>query len=984
MTGYAGTNGGLGSSIQFRDNSADYALVNVVLYGDGTGSRTNASLDISQDKNGAVEIGSLAGGGNVFLGSNSLDIDGSVSVAFSGIFQDGGIGGGVGGSLTKGGAGTFTLEGANTYTGSTTIDAGILSVNNNGTTTLGALGTGPVYVNTAGTLEINSVAGPSSASPTTPQNFYIAGPAQANAASSGVLEFNADGSAGGANITYTITGGQAAGGVPGTIDFFGNGTAGSATFNNDGGTISNALGGLIQFGFGTAGNGLFHNYPGTAFGASGGVQTFADNADAGNSIIINYGAAYSGSGNGTLFFQNSATAQYAAITNLPGTASSAPGGRTTFLQGSSAGHGTIISEGATVAGASAGETLFSDPDDLDLTPPTGGSATLIANGGTGGNYGGAIEFQDDSTGGSAAVQVYGNGYLDISDHDFPGMSIGSLEGTGNVFLGYNRLTVGGAGSFSGSLKDGGPTGIGSLASLVFNGSGTFLLTGVNTYTGPTTAVGGFGAGVLQFGKRTALYDGASSYWTASQIIVENGGTLALNVGGDGEFDTSDISQISAMGTTSGGFENGSTLCLDTTDATGGNFVYPGSIANTNGGANSIGLTKIGSGTLTLTGDNTYTGPTTVAMGALAIDYDGVSTFGTLGGGLVNVLDGATLHFLHSASAASNNILGGNIVFSGNSTAAAASISINGGSILFEDNSSGGTASVGLQGPDDFLDISLHSSGSLSIGSLNGTGNIFLGSNNLSVGGNNDDSYIYGVISDGGIGAGTDGSLTKTGAGTLVLAGANTFTGTATVNAGTLEVQADGINTFGTLGAGAATVNSQGTLEFVRFASAGSGEIASVGASNPGAPGGITIFGADSSAGSAVLIATGGNNGGGGGEIQFLGNSTGGTAAVKLYGIGGGDPSNGGMDISQNNNPSTSIGSLEGDGNVFLGSNNLAIGGNDNTTTFSGIIQDLGAGGSLTKVGSGPLTLSGQNTYTGVTTLGGGVLNAGSAEMPDTR
>jgi hypothetical protein len=54
-----------------------------------------------------------------------------------------------------------------------------------------------------------------------------------------------------------------------------------------------------------------------------------------------------------------------------------------------------------------------------------------------------------------------------------------------------------------------------------------------------------------------------------------------------------------------------------------------------------------------------------------------------------------------------------------------------------------------------------------------------------------------------------------------------------------------------------------------------------------------------------------------------------------------------------------IGSIEGDGNVFLGANNLTVGSNNLSTTFSGGIE--GTGGSLTKIGSGTLILSGANT-----------------------
>jgi autotransporter-associated beta strand repeat len=69
-----------------------------------------------------------------------------------------------------------------------------------------------------------------------------------------------------------------------------------------------------------------------------------------------------------------------------------------------------------------------------------------------------------------------------------------------------------------------------------------------------------------------------------------------------------------------------------------------------------------------------------------------------------------------------------------------------------------------------------------------------------------------------------------------------------------------------------------------------------------------------------------------------------------------------------------IGSLAGDGNVVLGGNNLTIGSNSLSTTFSGVVQDFfAAGGSLTKIGSGTLNLTGDSTYTGNTNVNGGVL-----------
>jgi autotransporter-associated beta strand protein len=80
------------------------------------------------------------------------------------------------------------------------------------------------------------------------------------------------------------------------------------------------------------------------------------------------------------------------------------------------------------------------------------------------------------------------------------------------------------------------------------------------------------------------------------------------------------------------------------------------------------------------------------------------------------------------------------------------------------------------------------------------------------------------------------------------------------------------------------------------------------------------------------------------------------------------------------------GSIEGAGNYRLGSKSLTVGGNNLSTEVSGAIQDNGGtGGSLVKVGTGTLTLSGINTYTGATTVNAGTLivNGSIASSPVT-
>jgi autotransporter-associated beta strand protein len=169
---------------------------------------------------------------------------------------------------------------------------------------------------------------------------------------------------------------------------------------------------------------------------------------------------------------------------------------------------------------------------------------------------------------------------------------------------------------------------------------------------------------------------------------------------------------------------------------------------------------------------------------------------------------------------------------------------------------------------------------------------------------------------------------------------------------------------------ASTAESQTRIEFIGGSTAANSRITLTGGSAAGAAGAIMNLFDGSTAGAAQITVNGGTNGGDGASVVFYSKSDGGTATFNVS-------DNAQIDISKNTRPTVGIGSLQGSGQVFLGARSLTIGSNNRNTVFSGVLQDGGlsgkTGGKVVKIGSGTLTLSGANTYTGGTTLNAGTL-----------
>ena len=225
-----------------------------------------------------------------------------------------------------------------------------------------------------------------------------------------------------------------------------------------------------------------YNYD-AGFGV-GGQTIFNDRSSAAGASIMNASLEFGENGDiGRTIFNGASTADHAAISNSGASASHGVGGQTTFNGTSTAANASIHNR-ASIGYSDGSETIFNDTStggratvtnegDLDAGgqttfngSSTADSAIIIANGGIGR---GAIVFIGASTGGTARVEVFDNGYLDISHHQSC-VTIGSIEGSGNVFLGANTLTVGTRNintSFSGVIS-----GTGSLVKV---GSGVLTL-----------------------------------------------------------------------------------------------------------------------------------------------------------------------------------------------------------------------------------------------------------------------------------------------------------------------------------------------------------------------------------------------------------------------------------------------------------------------------------------------------------------------------
>ena len=397
---------------------------------------------------------------------------------------------------------------------------------------------------------------------------------------------------------------------------------------------------------------------------------------------------------------------------------------------------------------------------------------------------------------------------------------------------------------------------------------------------------------------------------------------------------------------------------------------------------SSNFTKSGAGTLLLTGSNTYTGSTTISAGTISIsssdnlgatpgsaDADNIIfNGGTLnssanftletnkgitltGDGTVNTESSTTLTYGGVITGSENLIktgtgtfvLSGINTYTGNTTISAGILRVSGTLSDSTDVINSGTYDV------DATDT---------IQSLSGSGAVQLASSVTLTTGDSGNDTVSGVISG-------SGSFTKVGSGTLTFSANNTYTGDTTISAGTLTVSGTLADTTDVINSGTYDVDATDTIQ--SLSGSGAVELANSITLTSGDSGSDTISGVISGAGSFSKSGSGTltfstNN-------TYTGDTTINAGTLKLTGTlsDSTDVINSGTyDVDATD----TIQSLSGSGGVELANGITLTSGDSGNDTVSGIISGLG---SFTKAGTGALTFSANNAYTGDTTISAGTL-----------
>jgi fibronectin-binding autotransporter adhesin len=236
-----------------------------------------------------------------------------------------------------------------------------------------------------------------------------------------------------------------------------------------------------------------------------------------------------------------------------------------------------------------------------------------------------LRYVGTATGGHTSDRVISLNYIGTTtaNYTLQASGTGPLVLTSGVTAanGSKTLTLSGTSTAANSIGVIANGGSGSI-SVTKSGTGTWILTGTNSYGGNT---------LVNEGLLMATTSGALPGNATSGRVSFGGGTIGVRVGGSG-WTTAQVDTLLTNATKTSG-----ALGIDTTN---GNLTQWAAFNTTNLGAN-LGLTKLAANTLTLDQANNYTGATTVSAGTLQIGNAG-TTGALTGTSSVTVSSGANI------------------------------------------------------------------------------------------------------------------------------------------------------------------------------------------------------------------------------------------------------------------------------------------------------------------------------------------------------
>ena len=503
-------------------------------------------------------------------------------------------------------------------------------------------------------------------------------------------------------------------------------------------------------------------------------------------------------------------------------------------------------------------------------------------------------------------------------------------------------------------------------------------------------------GLPRLAQAQNVTSGTAVYGTGQLATDWTGGTIDLGA----------TLQLDSGGTISGNATNNGTLSFNR-NTIGGTYIYTGIISGT--GA----VTKSNTGILTLSGNNTYSGGTTINAGTVTL---GTLANQALGTGTVVVNSGSTLVTDRITLANSLTLNGGTIqetngfggTFSGAIDLAATSTVTTDTSMSLLNTVSGaggliknGAGTVRLSGANTYTGTTSISAGTLNLsgaGNANNSDIAISGSSNLTFTATDSRNFtkaitgtagnisfnVAGNTADGGGGDATSFAMSNTGA----------FTGTVVVNTGLIHAPdnaafgdtANVIRLNAASGQSAGIVGNGLTLPSTRsiqLTQSGGNSVFRVWSSST-----FQVDGQISGAGN--LVKTDGGTAILAGANTFTGTTRvgGGTLqinnALALQNSALNTSAAGVITLSSVTTPT--LGGLTGSANLasvittgYSGVTSLTLNpGTGSANTYSGVVANGAAGMTLVKTGAGTQTLTGANTYTGATTISAGTLEVSGA------